>query len=389
MSFIRITNTTCKSTHIIRDFFNKNTKYFSYINQEFLPQMNNYLNPISTNLVNHYEKLGLLTTKENINTFKQVKINNDLGWFFPNIEQDYIFSADVLNKDFILKKEFEQNNLFNYILYFGKKFDTYNRNYMTIQQVLASIGGFAKFFHTGLFILYAYIGDILKNTYLTTNLKFHYEDSNNTNNNNNNLNAVSSIKNFKISNKNINIQQPQQSQQQSFQNLNYNMDINLMELKKIDLGFKKNSKEENYANKILCKSITKSRKNKEMINRYKNGKNYISKVFNICTYMNLYKDLQYIKSFVLTDMQIKGLGLLRASIGEENLNFSIVEENFTNVFKEINNAYKTIANIEGFENKLIFDQSEQNPQKYKNSDNKINTNILEIMNKQYHELLKN
>jgi hypothetical protein len=96
----------CSSQQEVKKLFTKDSVssnlFFSDLSLELLPSMDDFETPLKTSLVNRYEVLNLELTKRKIQTFKATTIMNDVGWFFPNIIEDKLFSSDFIMQDFTL-----------------------------------------------------------------------------------------------------------------------------------------------------------------------------------------------------------------------------------------------------------------------------------------------
>ena len=121
-----------------------------------MPTLDDYDEPIKTTLINRYEMLDTKIVKKHIQIFKESSVNDDRGWIFSDIDIKSVHASDILLNDLTFKDD-EDSILFAYYMYFGKKYENYNRTYMKVQEVIASIGGFSKFFHLIVSIFYNHI----------------------------------------------------------------------------------------------------------------------------------------------------------------------------------------------------------------------------------------
>ncbi len=149
--------------------------FFSDLSAELQPMMNNYEKPLGSLLINRYEMLHMEYTKRKIITYKTTSIDNDKGWFFPDVQKEQLITTDTNTPDFTFKNKWGQNVLYNCMIYLGNKQDNYIRSYTKIQEVLAAIGGFAKVFHSLILFVYLFIGKIYKNIALSERFKFNEE----------------------------------------------------------------------------------------------------------------------------------------------------------------------------------------------------------------------
>jgi hypothetical protein len=137
--------------------------FFSYMYLETLPTMDDFKEPLKSTLINKYEMVHLKLTKRNIQIFKRVEVENDKGWFFTERDTLSTLSSDKIHTDITIKDEVNQDILFTYLMYFGNRLDVYNRSYTKVQEVIANIGGFSKFFYSVLALLYSYFSVYDKN----------------------------------------------------------------------------------------------------------------------------------------------------------------------------------------------------------------------------------
>lgn len=172
-------NFTCKSQEeILNAFESKRTSgnlFFNYFYMDAVIAMDNFDSPLSNYLVDRYQMLNLQVTKSDVQIFKNIQMQNDIGWFFPDIQYIDIYSSDSITSDFVLKDQWNQKVLFTYFGYLGKRYDTYIRSYTKIQTVLAAVGGFEKFFYTAIFMFYFYFSKTHRNLNLIDILNKEHE----------------------------------------------------------------------------------------------------------------------------------------------------------------------------------------------------------------------
>jgi hypothetical protein len=145
-----LNNNSClPQKEIEKSFVNEYTGislFYSDLSIFIRPAMNNFTHPIGSTLVNNYEMLNLQFTRRIVQTFKTTKINNDIGWFFSDVKRESIVTTESMRPDLTLKDKWNENVLYNTFIYLGNTYDTINRSYTKIQEVIALIGGFAIFF---------------------------------------------------------------------------------------------------------------------------------------------------------------------------------------------------------------------------------------------------
>lgn len=187
------TNRICSSKEDIKKIISLDDEpsalFYSDLSLEIFPRMQEIDSPLKTNFVNRYEILNLGLYKRKVQTYKITNMVNDVGWFFPEIKnEDSIVSSDFVLSDFTFKPTWTIDILYTQIIYLGRKIDTYNRSYVKIQEVFASIGGFSRICFFLINCLYRYLADTNRSLYLLSNISFEYQESNQ-----NNVNDVRSI----------------------------------------------------------------------------------------------------------------------------------------------------------------------------------------------------
>lgn len=150
----------CSSQETMRNAFINNITssnfFYSDLSMKVNPSMDDFEQPLKTRLESHYDMLHLGLTKRKVTTYKTTSIINDRGWFFEDIQESSVFTADSFMQDFSLKDFWTQDVLFSQYLYFGKNYEVYQRSYTKIQEVFATIGGFSKSFYFLMFLFYRF-----------------------------------------------------------------------------------------------------------------------------------------------------------------------------------------------------------------------------------------
>jgi len=100
----------------------------------------------------------------------------DKGWIFPDYETETLLGTESILQDFAFKDELNQNFIYSHTIYFGNKLEMYNRSYVKVQQIIASVGGFAKACHFILCCLYSYLGAYLKDIMIINKFDFEIEE---------------------------------------------------------------------------------------------------------------------------------------------------------------------------------------------------------------------
>ncbi len=125
--------------------------------------MDNYEKPIQNYLKNNYEFLNMKLHKRTIQTFKTVSMDNDRGWLFENIQELSFISNDNIMHDVGLNEAGDDEILYTHNIYLGKKRDNYSRSYLKVQELFASVGGFANLFLTIMNICNFFLSSYAKN----------------------------------------------------------------------------------------------------------------------------------------------------------------------------------------------------------------------------------
>jgi hypothetical protein len=170
----------CSDLETVKNFISSNDEsnalFYSDLSLEVYPSMDDFENPLKTHFVNHYEIMNMKLYKRKIQTFKSTSIVDDQGWFFSDISEKTVVASDSINYDFTLKNETGNDILFNQLIYYGRKAEIYNRSYTKLQEILAAIGGFAKFIFFILNYSHLIIAKTYKNLYLIANISFEKEN---------------------------------------------------------------------------------------------------------------------------------------------------------------------------------------------------------------------
>lgn len=176
----KTSNNTCTTQEKIKaEFYNDVTGgnlFFSDLSLYVDSAMKHYNKPIASSLVNSFQMLNLDTNKRKIVTYKTTAIHNDVGWFFEDVKEESLINVNDILTDFTLIDRWNQSVLYNSVHYMGRKVETYRRSYTKIQEVFATIGGFAKFFHTILLLFFSKVRKVYNNLILINSLSFN-EDS--------------------------------------------------------------------------------------------------------------------------------------------------------------------------------------------------------------------
>jgi hypothetical protein len=271
-------NNTCSSEEKISNSFisliNSGNLYYSQMSMSVQPSMNDFARPLKPYLVNYYQTLNLDLSKSRVQTFKITSVNNDIGWFFNDVKIDSILDMDYAEHDINIKKRWEEPILFSTLFYLGNNKSTYYRTYTEIQEVIASVGGFAKFFYTCLLLAYFYVQKTYRNLILMNSLKFNIETHSKKTSSKGNIKFQNEAESVK---KETHIRKP-----------------------KVDVEVKFS----NYICFILCRKRYRSSLNKKL-SHYRYYDNYISNKFEVVSYLNLYREFENVKNIILSEEQIR------------------------------------------------------------------------------------
>lgn len=177
------TDTICSSKEEIKKYISLEDEpsalFYSDLSLEVYPRMQEIDSPLISKFVNRYEMLNLGLYKRKVQTYKITNMINDVGWFLPEIKnEDPIVSSDFVQSDFSFKSLWTNDILYTQFIYLGRKVDTYNRSYVKIQEVFASIGGFSKICFFLINCLYRYLANTYRSLYLLSNISFDYQKGN-------------------------------------------------------------------------------------------------------------------------------------------------------------------------------------------------------------------
>jgi hypothetical protein len=297
-------NNTCSSQEEISKSFithkNSGNLYYSQMSLSVQPALNDFSNPLKPYLVNYYQTLDLNLSKNRIQTFKVTSVNNDVGWFFSDVKEESVFDFDFAESDINFKKKWEEPILFSTSFYLGNNSNTFSRSYTKIQEVIASIGGFAKLFYTLSVLLFNYAQKSYRNLIILNKVKFD-------------------TKNFSE----MNIDKIESLQK-----------INKQETVKVEVETSIKNKikyvEIKFSNLICFKLCRK--KYKQSINdiliKYSYYNEYIANKFEILSYFNLFKDFENLKKMILTKNQRNYLkeSLHKIKIKNDNIDEKMSKE---------------------------------------------------------------
>jgi hypothetical protein len=221
--------------------------------------------------------LHLQYTKRKIQTYKKNSIDNDIGWFFPNVHKDFMITQESSVPDFTFKDKWTESVLYTSLIYLGNKNDNYIRSYSKIQEVLAAIGGFAKFFHVAIMLIYMFLGDIYKNFALIESLPFN-EDN------------FDLRKNEAIFIKNNNFIGNETTNAIRSQIVKSEMNINSKERIKFTI-----------IEYILSKKSKRNKKLQNVLDKFESYKEHYQKKFDVIKYIELHKDFKVLKNVLLSN----------------------------------------------------------------------------------------
>jgi hypothetical protein len=309
-----LNNNSCLPQHEIEKTFNNeytgSSLFYSDLSMFIQPAMNNFTHPIGSTLVNNYEMLNLQFTRRKVQTFKTTKINDDIGWFFSDVKQQSIVTTESMRPDFTLKDKWNQNVLYNTFIYLGNTYDTYNRSYTKIQEVIASIGGFAKFFHTTLFILHFSIGKVYKNLILIETIPFNEDSLNMTTRESprRHRSKIGSLvfKRFEI--------------KKSFEKTK-----NFNEVRE-KLNYWA------YFKRKVCKCQTNPN-GSDVLNKYKYYDEYFTKAMDVVSYIKLYNQFKILKKVFMDENQLLLFNLLKPELKKNNKS---PEKNYEQLYGYLN-----------------------------------------------------
>jgi hypothetical protein len=174
-----LNNNKCATQEKIEKTFihnrNSGNLFYSQLFLSAQPAMDNYEQPLKTSLVNTYSLLNLKLSKRRVQTFKATGLIQDVGWFWKDLRYQEVLELDTSEPDFSFKDQWEQGVVFGTYNYLGGKKQVYTRTYTKIQEVIANIGGFAKFSYTCITFVFWYIKTTYRELFFMTNFEKYKE----------------------------------------------------------------------------------------------------------------------------------------------------------------------------------------------------------------------
>ena len=135
---------------------------------------NNYLHPNLPTLSEYYTTISHNFFKEIHIYFKEILVQTDKGWIFPNIDTEKYAQYDH-TEDMISLKSAQKGNFLEFSMKYSDKVQRYIRTYTKAQTVISNIGGFIKFIQS-IFWIIGYIFVENKVYQKIINKLFYFED---------------------------------------------------------------------------------------------------------------------------------------------------------------------------------------------------------------------
>jgi hypothetical protein len=174
-----INNNNCATQERIeKTFITERSSGNLFYSQLFLsaqPAMDNYEQPLKTSLVNTYSLLNLKISKRKVQTFKSTGLMQDVGWFWKDLRYQEVLELDSSEPDFTFKDQWSQGVVFGSYNILGGKKQVYTRTYTKIQEVIANMGGFAKFSYTCIKFVFWYIKSRYRQLFFMKNFEKYKE----------------------------------------------------------------------------------------------------------------------------------------------------------------------------------------------------------------------
>jgi hypothetical protein len=174
-----VNNNKCATQERIEKTFihnrNSGNLFYSQLFLSAQPAMDNYEQPLKTSLVNTYSMLNLKISKKKVQTFKTTGLLQDVGWFWKDLRYEEVLELDNSDPDFTFKDQWDQAVVYGTYNYLGSKKQLYKRTYTKIQEVIANIGGFAKFSYTCITFVFWYIKTTYRELFFMTNFEKYKE----------------------------------------------------------------------------------------------------------------------------------------------------------------------------------------------------------------------
>ena len=162
----------CKSQREI-DYYLDGT-FISIEYQGLTIDPNNYSDPNLPTLSEYYTTISHNFFKEIHIYFKEILVQTDKGWIFPNIYTKQYSQYDH-TEDMISLKSTQKGNFLEFSIKYADKIQRYMRTYTKAQTVISNIGGFIKFIQSCFWVI-SYIFVQNKIYQRIINKLFYYED---------------------------------------------------------------------------------------------------------------------------------------------------------------------------------------------------------------------
>lgn len=135
---------------------------------------NNYFHPNLPTLSEYYTTISHNFFKEIHIYFKEILVQTDKGWIFPNIDTQKYAQYDH-TEDMVSLKSAQKGNFLEFSMKYSDKVQRYFRTYTKAQTVISNIGGFIKFIQSVFWII-GYIFVENKVYQKIINKLFYFED---------------------------------------------------------------------------------------------------------------------------------------------------------------------------------------------------------------------
>ena len=334
-------NNSCANFDTIQSEINNkvthNQLFFSYLYMRGIAKVSNVSHPIATTLSNIYDVLDVRVTKRKYQFYKQIELENDYGWIFPQIDKSIVYCVDHEISDFVLKDSENNSLLHRNVIYMGKNIDYYSRSFMKIQELLAQIGGFSKILNILFLMIYQKIGLLIK--YKKIIKKIPLANSQIIPNNPIHISIKEDLQKEVYNNINKSILScEKQKNEENFSSIEKKIQsLDLQKLLSINDEPKISISSLLYL-KSLCRKVTDSQK--AIIDDFIKNREYIRNVFDVVTLVKFFKEFQFLKEIILNEEQIIALNLIKPKFNNKVKDKKISQKKLITYFASLQKEEK-------------------------------------------------
>jgi hypothetical protein len=170
--------TDCLPLEISRRLVSKSRIQMNYLIDNIMVDTSKFDQPFINNVDSDKINTDGNTWSRMTINFKQIKINTDVGFFYPNIESQISSGIDSIKYESFYSPN--TTTLFSHRFLFTDWLEVYDRDYIKVQDILAMMGGFINF---SILVLRFFIEYITKTQIIdifNNNYRFSYVNTDDT-----------------------------------------------------------------------------------------------------------------------------------------------------------------------------------------------------------------